>query len=367
MMRERKEAPVPMLRRQHAIAAVAVLAVLGGSVYWQFGRGRASTPGGPMAMPPSPVEVMEVTPSSLTETTTSVGTLRSNETLVVRPEVAGRIAKIHFEEGAAVAKGAALFSLDDSVARAELEQEQAKLKLAEVNFKRADELTQRGWSTARSRDEALSALELGRASVALSKARLDKMVIRAPFAGIAGLRQVTLGDYVNAGQDLVNLESLDPMKIDFRVPEIYLAQVKNGQPIDVVIEALSGLRVRGKVYAIDPMVDQSGRSIVIRALLPNDQKRLRPGVFGRVDMILDQQADALMVPETALFPVGDKQFVYVVADGKAVRREVAAGLRHDGKVQIRRGLAAGDKVVTAGQMRLRDGAPVAIPGSAGAS
>jgi membrane fusion protein, multidrug efflux system len=354
------------MRRQHITAVVVLAIVLGGLAYWQFGRSKQG-PGGPMAMPPSPVEVVEVAPGAIASITTAVGTLRSNETLVVRPEVAGRIAKIHFEEGAPVAKGTPLFSLDDSVARAELAQERAKLKLAEVNFKRADELANRGWATARSRDEALSSLELGRASVALMEARMAKMVIRAPFAGMAGLRLVTFGDYVNPGQDLVNLESFDPMKVDFRVPEIYLAQVREGQPIDVAIEALGGMRVRGKVLAIDPLIDQSGRSIVIRAVLPNDKKRLRPGAFGRVDLVLEQQADALLVPETAVFPVGDKQFVYVVADGKAARREVAVGLRHEGKVQIRQGLSAGDKVVTAGQMRLYDGAPVAVAASAGAS
>ena len=210
------------------------------------------------------------------------------------------------------------------------------------------------------KDEAENNLKVAEAALQLAAAKRDKMDIRAPFSGIIGLRQVSIGDYVKEGADLVNLESIDPLKVDFRVPELYLKQVKVGQTLQVALDALPGKTYQGSVFAINPLVDAAGRSIVIRAVVKNADTALRPGMFARVRLITDQRQDSLVVPEQALVPQGTEQYVFKVVDGKAQRVKVDIGQRRDAKVEVVQGLAADDVVVIAGQQKLRDGAQVRL-------
>ena len=175
---------------------------------------------------------------------------------------------------------------------------------------------------------------------------------------MVGLRKVSVGDFVNVGQDMVNLEQIDPLKADFRVAEVYLGAVKPGQRIELGVDAFPGEQFAGEVYAIDPLIDESGRSIVLRARLPNVDGRLRPGLFVRVMLVLNEREGAIKVPEQALMPQGQDQFVFRVVDGKAALTKVTAGIRRDGMVEIVEGLGPDDEVVTAGQLKIRDGAPV---------
>ena len=186
------------------------------------------------------------------------------------------------------------------------------------------------------------------------------MQIRAPFSGIIGLRVVSLGDYVKEGADLVNLESIDPLKVDFRVPEVFMRQVQVGQALEVQLDALPNRTFEGRVLAVNPLIDAAGRAVVVRAVVRNPDTTLRPGMFARVRLITRESRDALVLPEQALIPQGDAQFVYRVVDGKAVRTKVEVGQRREGKVEVLNGLGKDDVVVTAGQLKLRDGAPVAI-------
>ncbi len=185
-------------------------------------------------------------------------------------------------------------------------------------------------------------------------------MIKAPFAGVVGLRSVSLGDYVKEGQDLVNLESIDPLKVDFRVPEVYLKQVGVGQTLEIGLDALPGKTYEGKVFAINPLVDAGGRAIVIRAQVRNADTALRPGMFARVRLITKSERDTLVVPEQALVPQGEDQYVFKVADGKVTRVKVETGQRRDARVEVTKGVDAGDVVVTAGQLKLRDGMAVTI-------
>ena len=178
---------------------------------------------------------------------------------------------------------------------------------------------------------------------------------------------MSVGDYVKEGADLVNLESIDPLKVDFRVPEIYMRQVKVGQPLQVQLDALPGRTFEGKVFAVNPLIDAAGRSVVIRAMVRNPDTSLRPGMFARVRLITRDAQDALVLPEQALVPQGDQQFVYRILDGKAVRTKVDVGQRRDSKVEILTGVDKDDMVVTAGQLKLRDGAPVSVAGTAPAA
>jgi len=287
----------------------------------------------------------------------AVGSLRSDESVVLRPEVSGRIQRLNFQEGMAVKAGQVLIQLDDSVPRAELAQAQANLSLAQSQYRRSEALQKQGFVSQQARDESNSALKAQLANAALVRARLDKMTIKAPFAGIVGLRAVSLGDFVSEGQDIAPLVAIDPLKVDFRVPEMYLTRVKVGQALTLRLDALPGDAREGRVFAVSPVVDAGGRSVLLRATVANPDGVLRPGMFARVQLIFNQD-QALVVPETALAPSGDTQYVYRVRDKVAQRVEVRVGERRDGQVEVLEGLAAGDQVVVSGLQRVIDGGAV---------
>ncbi len=306
------------------------------------------------------VEAATVKTGKIERRVEAVGNLASNESVMLRPEIAGRVTKILFEEGSKVAKDTPLVQLDDVIAKAELAQMQTSLTLSKTNYERAQRLFAQDAESGSTRDEALAKRDTDQAAVDLTKARLDKTTIRAPFDGVAGLRRISLGDYVDIGQDLVNIESIDPLKVDFKLPEMYLAEVKPGQAIEITVDAFADKKFSGEVYAIDPLVDVNGRTIVLRAKLPNADMFLRPGLFARVQLTLGQTDNALLVPEEALVPEGSKQFVLKVSGDQVISTEVETGLRRSGQVEIVKGLKAGDQVVTAGQMKIRPNSKIKI-------
>ncbi len=355
------------------LAALAAGIILAAFAVWVFradvltsGPGRAGespraskdAPGAAGSMGGVPVETAKAKSLKLAETVRAVGTFRSDESVIVRPEIAGRVIETPFTEGQVVDQGALLFRLDDSIVKAELVEAEAAYVLARQNNQRARELLEKGAGTARARDEALARMEMDRARVELARARLAKTRIQAPFAGIVGLRQVSVGDYVAAGQDLVNIESIDAVKLDFRIPERHLAQLAVGQTVAAEVDAFPGRSFEGRVHAIDPQIDPAGHSIAVRARLPNPERRLRPGLFARVVLAVSESGESISIPEQAILPRGEKFFIYKVVDGKAALTPVEIGRRVAGQVQIVRGLAPGEEVVIAGQMKLQDGAPV---------
>jgi membrane fusion protein, multidrug efflux system len=306
------------------------------------------------------VEAAEVEVGEVVDAMTVTGSLRSDESANISTEIDGRVQGVHFTEGQQVEQGALLFTLDDVVYRAELATAEANLQLSERNSKRAVELLERNAGTVRARDEAEAQLAIDHAEVDLARARLDKTRITAPFAGVVGLREVSVGNYVTPGQDLVNLEDIDPIKVDFPVPERALPAVKVGQPIEVTVDAWPGRTFEGEVYAIDPQIDAQGRSIAIRATIDNQERLLRPGLFAAVRLITARRDEALLVPEQAIFAHRGEPHVYKVVEGVARLTAVQLGGRRVGQVEIVSGVAAGDVVVTAGQMKMRDGAKVRV-------
>jgi len=316
---------------------------------------------------PIAVEAVKVSLQPMPQSITAVGSLRSDESITVRPEVAGRISEILFQEGQRVARGATLVRLDPSINRAEVEQSRANLILAKSKYDRAVDLAKSNFISGQARDEAENNLRVAEAGLQLAEARLAKMEIKAPFGGIIGLRVVSVGDYAKEGSDIVNLESIDPLKVDFRIPEIYLKQIQVGQTLHVSLDAMPGKTFDGKVYAVNPLVDAAGRAIVIRALVRNPDTSLRPGMFTRVRLFTRELRDSLAIPEQAIVPQGDEQYVFKVADGRAVRVMVQVGQRRDGKVEIVKGLEPTDMVVTAGQLKIRDGVAVTIVNAPGAT
>ena len=348
-------------------AAVAALLVgVGALSYWAGTRNAAPADAAAKAAPakaPAPgvvVEAAKVSVVNLPQALTAVGSLRSDETIIVRPEVAGRVSEIHFKEGERVAKGAVLVKLDSSVQQADLDRARANLTLNKTKHERSIDLRNKGFLSGQALDEAENNLKVAQADAELMQARASKTTIRAPFAGTIGLRQVSVGDYVKEGQDIVNLEAIDPLKVDFRVPELALSQVKDGQTLQITLDALPDKVYDGRVFAINPLIDAAGRSIVIRAQVPNRDGKLRPGMFARVRLFTSGLKETMVVPEEALFPVGEDKYVYKVVDGKATRQKVEIGARREGRVEVVNGLAPTDLVVTAGAIKLREGVAVQV-------
>ncbi|RZI43289.1 efflux RND transporter periplasmic adaptor subunit [Herbaspirillum sp. HC18] len=322
----------------------------------------------PAAKPSAPVavDVAKVVAVKLVDDINAVGSIRSNESVVIRPEVSGRIVKLNFADGQQVRKGHLLVGFDATVNQAEVQQAKAELGIAKANYDRNVDLAKQKFISDRARDESQANVQVLEAKLALAEARLSKLEIRAPFSGIVGIRNVSVGDYVKDGTDLINLEDISSVKVDFRVPERYVDLVQKGQTLEVTVDALPGKPFRAKVDAIDPQVDSSGRSALLRGRIDNGQGKLKPGMFARVRLILAERDNALVVPEEAIVPMGNKITVWKIVDNKAVRAEVKPGLRRAAQVEIVQGLQAGDMVVTAGQIRLsKDGAPVRIAPSGG--
>ncbi len=354
------------------LLSVVGLAALGGYAWYAnrtpaglvaavAGAARSGTaaPAAPVA-----VEVQPVRTVSMPDDVTAVGTLVSNESVILRPEVAGRIATIRFAEGEPVSKGAVLVEFDAAVQRAEVQQARANLKLAESNHRRTEDLFARKFVSQSSRDTALSQLEVARAAVALAEARFERTRIRAPFDGVVGIRRVSVGDYIKEGEVLVNLEEIATLKVDFRLPEQYLGRIGVGQTLEVTSDVLAGETFSARVHAIDPLVDAQGRAVAMRAKLANAGARLRPGMFVRVRLILQERPAVKVVAEEAVVPAaGDVRFVYRIEDEVARRVDVVTGVRRGTLVEIVDGLAPGDLVVTAGQLKLRDGARVRVVSS----
>lgn len=329
------------------------------------GRSTPAPPSpGPAGAPPLPVETARVASTSLALEATAVGSLRSNESVILRPETAGRITQINFRDGAAVRKGDLLLALDGAMQAAELAQAQANRALAQTNHQRTLDLFARKFISRQALDNAEAALKVQEAALSLAQAKMDKTRIKAPFAGIVGIRSVSIGDYVKEGQDLVNLEDIAALKIDFRLPESYLGQLRTGQNLEVASDALPGRQFAAVLDAINPLVEAGGRAISLRARLPNGEGRLRPGMFVRLRLILARRENVLLIPEQAVIPDSKAPYVYRVVDGKAVRAPIVTGLRRDAQVEVVEGLRSGDEVVVAGQLKLREGASVRALGEA---
>ncbi len=306
------------------------------------------------------VEAAAAEVMSIAQEITAVGTLNSNESVIIAAETAGRVVQIAFKEGHWAAAGQVIVRLDRSILEAQRDRAEASLSLSRANRDRSEILLKDEAISQREWEETSAQWRLDEANLRLAEAQLEKTVVRAPFDGFLGLRYVSVGEYVQPGMPIVTLDDTDPIKIDFRVPEIYNLRLKIGQSVQVLIDAAPGKTFSGKVYAIDPKVDPQGRSLLVRAKVPNRDASLRPGMFAQVRLLIEERPDALMIPEQALLSQGQSQFVYKVVDGIVVEVPVTVGLRRRGLVEIVDGLSPGDTVVTAGQIKVRPGAPVTI-------
>ncbi|MBI3041650.1 MAG: efflux RND transporter periplasmic adaptor subunit [Betaproteobacteria bacterium] len=313
--------------------------------------------GKPMGMP---VKAAPVKVGTVTHDVSAVGSLLANESVVIRPEVAGRVAAIQFNEGQAVAAGARLVSLDSTEVQAQLAASRADERLTQQRAERAAELFKKNFISQQALDDAREAYKKATAQRQENEARVAKTEIRAPFSGIVGLRQVSAGAYLKAGEDIVRLDKIDVMKLDFRVPEVYLGKIRRDQPVAVRVDAFPGEQFAGRVYAVETAVDERTRTVMLRGRVENKGVRLRPGMFARVTLELGSNDKATLVPEQAIVPRGNRNFVFRVVNGKAALTEVGLGARSPGQVEITKGLKPGEVVVTDGQLKLQDGTPVMV-------
>ena len=330
---------------------VLVLAYCGST----YAQGPAKPPGKPRAMP---VKLAPVKQGTVSHAATAVGSLLANESVMIRPEIAGRVSAIHFVEGRKVDAGAKLLSLDSAEVEAQRAATDADLLLSQQRYDRALELYTKKFISAQALDEARANLSRAQARRAEDDARARKSEIRAPFAGTLGLRMVSRGAYVKAGDDIVRLQDLSVMKLDFRIPETYVAKLKRNQEVTLQVDAYPQRTFTGRTFAFESGLDEKTRTVLVRARVPNPDAELKPGMFARVSLTLDTLPGALLIPEEAVVPRGGESFVFRVVDGKAVMTAVELGARLPGVVQVVRGLGSADRVVTDGHQKLQDGMPV---------
>jgi membrane fusion protein (multidrug efflux system) len=259
-----------------------------------------------------------------------------------------------------VAAGARLLSLDAAEVQAQVAGSKADERLNAQRAERAEELYKKAFISQQALDDAREAYKKATAKRQEDEARLAKTEIRAPFAGIIGLRQVSAGAYLQAGAEVARLDKISEMKLDFRVPEIYLGRMGKDQPITVRVDAFPNDRFSGRVYAVETTVDERTRTALLRARVPNRGEKLRPGMFARVALELGSNDKAILIPEQAVVPRGNQNFVFRVVDGKAKLTEIEIGSRVPGEVEARKGLSSGELVVTDGQLRIQDGTPVTV-------
>jgi membrane fusion protein (multidrug efflux system) len=311
----------------------------------------------PPAMPVRAV-IAKVAPA--VDEASAVGTLRADEAVTLRPEIAGRIADIRFQEGQRVERGAVLVRLDQAELAAVLASSRAQAGRDKQRLVRAQDRLRKSFISQQALDEAKANFARSGAKQREDEARLAKTEIRAPFSGVAGLRQVSAGAYVAAGTDIARLEKIDELKLDFRVPETFVGRLRPGQSVRVQLDAYGERSFPGKVYAIEPAVDEATRTVLVRARVVNPERKLRPGMFARVWAELAVRENAVWIPEQAIVPRGQDSFVFRVNDGKAEMVKVQTGVRKVGEVEVVRGIAAGDQVVTEGTQRLGPGSAVTV-------
>ncbi len=338
-------------------------AVIIGASLWFFRASSAGKGGKPAAkareVAPLSVSGVKVTPVPFTEIITANGSLRADEAVELQTEVNGKIASLNFVEGQRVRAGDVLVKIDDSSLQASLRRAEARRKLAEVREKRLARLVAEGGVSRLEYEAASGELAVLETEIDIIRTEIAKTSIRAPFNGVVGLRFVSTGAYVAPATRIATLQNLNNIKVDFSIPERYATFVKPGAPITFSV-AGSSSTYAGSVEAVEPRIDVSTRTILLRARCSNSDLALIPGLFARVEFSVNKSENALLVPAIAIIAGLEERFVFVARDGKAVRVRVRTGARTSTQVQIVEGLAPGDIVLTSGVQQLRAGLPVKV-------
>jgi len=304
--------------------------------------------------------------TSFADAVEALGTAKANESVNITAKTANRIVAFRFTEGQQVRKGDILVELDSVEAAADLAVAEAALADTRSQYKRSTELFATKALSQAQMDQIQSTLRQNEARVSAAQGRMNETEVRAPFSGRVGLRNVSVGSYVTPATVITTLDDTSIIKLDFSVPETSLTMLANGLSIQATSTAYPGVQFNGKVASIDSRIDPVSRSVIVRGNIDNRDGRLKPGMFMTVRLLRSEDM-ALTLPEQALVPEADRQFVFVVADGKVAKTEITLGRRRPGEVEVLKGLKEGDVVVTEGTQKLVDGTKVRLPGEAPAA
>lgn len=299
------------------------------------------------------VDGIVVAASSLEENISSIGTLMANEEAELRPEIQGRVSAINFTEGTNVAQGALLIKLNDSDLRAQLLKLEANLKLQKENSERQKKLFELNGISRQQYDEAMTLVSSTEADIALTRAQIEKTEIRAPFSGIIGLRNISIGRVVGPNDIIASVQQINPVKIEFSVPEKYSSLVTIGNEVQYTVDGNTSVQT-AKIYAMEPKIDPQTRTVKVRAVGANTEGKLIPGSFARVMFSISKSDNSILIPTQSIIPVLKGKKVMVVRNGLAVSQMITTGVRQEKEIEIMDGLKAGDTVLTTGLMQVRD-------------
>ncbi len=361
-----------MKRNLATLFSIAAVAILGIGLWLYTKKGDStSSPSAPSsqeskgnkgkdAMPPASVITINMAPVTLEAGLSAVGTLEAAESADLKAEYAGQVKSIFLQEGMLVKKGDILVELDDSITKAELAKARAVLSNMKSQFGRSQELQKKNYISTQELDQSRSGYQEALAAADSARVKVEKTKIRAPFDGIAGLRNFSVGDYIEVGKLLTTVDKIDPVKVDFTIPEKNFSDIKPGLKVMIQTDAFPGKTIEGEVYAVDPRINADTRNFHAKATAPNPEGILRSGMFARINVNLGKRDGILMLPEESISPKGRDQFVFVVKEGKAVLTKIMTGQREKGFVEVVEGLQSGDEVITEGVIRVRDGMPVKV-------
>lgn len=334
---------------------ITLLVTLGyGAYHFLHGSGNDAMP----SMPPTVVETASVKSQVWQEEIPATGTLSANQGVMIKPDVAGKVTKIFFTSGSYIEEGKPLIQIYPDILQAQLDRNKAALRLSELDFQRYAALYKKGSIAKSQYDQAAAKLAQDKAVTEQTEAELRQHTLTAPFAGQAGLRLVDLGDYVSPGQNIVSLQAIDPMRVEFSIPEVYLNLLAIGQTVDIKTAANPTTTFKGTVYAFDSVVDPNTRSLDMWAHIPNKDHQLVPGTFANLTLHAGSKKETLVIPQSAVVYNPQSNYVFTVINNTAKKKPITIGLRKKDQVEIIHGLQPGEVVVTAGQLKLFDGSPV---------
>lgn len=352
------------MAKRMTIMLTAVFIIFGGAIAWYFVKNMmiAKFLAG-MKYPPAAVDTATVKSSSWQPSYSSVGTLIAPQSVSVLPEVAGMVDKIYFKSGDLVQQGQLLLTLDSRQEQAKLASDQASLRLARLDYQRDRRLFSQRAVAKQTLDTSFATLQQNQAAVQGDRVAIEQKQVKAPFAGRIGITTVSLGQYVGpttSNSTIATLEQVDPLFVDFSLPQQRINDLKIGQPMQIKVDSYPNKIFNATISAIDVSVDQDSRMIKVRGVVPNGQQLLHAGMFADVEVMLPEQLAVITVPQTAITYNLYGDMIYVVKDGKAVQTFVTVGQRRGDEVAISKGLTSGQEIVVSGQLKLFNGSPVIV-------
>jgi len=313
----------------------------------------AGGPGKGAAGKPIPVNGVVIVQTDLEEGLFAIGTVLANEEVELRPEISGKVVSILFKEGTLVQKGALLVKLNDADYQAQLSKLESSLKLLSETEERQKKLYELNGISQQEYDQARNQVDAVKSDIQFNKAQIEKTEIRAPFSGQIGLKNISEGSFVNQNFLIATMQQLNPIKVDFAIPEKYMEQVKTGKEITFTIDGDHEIHT-AKIYAVEPRVETATRTLKMRALADNRAGTIIPGSFARVKFSLSRAGQAILIPTQAVIPILKGKKVMVSKNGIALSREIVTGIRKNKEIEVVTGLTVGDTVITSGIMSLRD-------------